>query len=60
MLKQHTKESQQEAASIALSSDLSRKQTAVDLEVGVSTLTRWIQIHRHKDDFRAPSSTDLK
>lgn len=59
MAKQHTKEFQQEAVRIALSSDLSRKQTAEDLGIGFSTLSRWIQIHRHRDDVRAPSDIDL-
>ena len=60
MAKQHTKEFQQEAVRIALSSDLSRKQTAADLGVGFSTLSRWIQLHRHRDDVRAPSGTVLE
>jgi len=60
MAKQHTKEFQQEAVRIALSSDLSRKQTAADLGIGFSTLSRWIQIHRHRDDVSAPSCTDLE
>ena len=60
MAKQHTKEFQQEAVRIALSSDLSRKQTAADLGVGLSTLSRWIQIHRHRDDVNAPSDVSLE
>ena len=55
MAKQHSKEFQvrslplvQEAVRIALSSDLSRKQTAADLGVGFSTLSRWFQIHRNR------------
>jgi len=60
MAKQHTKAFQQEAVRIALSSDLSRKQTATDLGIGFSTLSRWIQIHRHRDDVSAPSGTDLE
>ena len=59
MAKQHTKEFQQEAVRIALSSDLSRKQVASDLGVGFSTLSRWIQIHRHRDDVSAPTDIDL-
>jgi len=60
MAKQHTKEFQQEAVRIALSSDLSRKQVATDLGIGFSTLSRWIQIHRHRDDVRAPFEIDLE
>jgi len=45
---------------IALSSDLPRKQVASDLGVGFSTLGRWIQIHRHRDDVSAPTDIDLK
>ncbi len=60
MAKQHTKEFQQEAVRIALSSDLSRKQTAADLGIGFSTLSRWIQIHRHTDDVSAPTDINLE
>lgn len=60
MAKQHSKEFQQEAVRIALSSDLSRKHTAADLGVGFSTLSRWIQIHRHEDDVRTPSDINLE
>ena len=60
MAKKHTKEFQQEAVRIALSSDLSRKQVASDLGVGFSTLDRWIQIHRHRDDVSAPTDIDLE
>ena len=60
MAKQHTKEFQQEAVGIALSSDLSRKQTAADLGIGFSTLSRWIQIHRHTDDVSAPTDINLE
>ena len=60
MAKQHTKEFQQESVRIALSSDLSRKQTAIDLGIGFSTLSRWIQIHRHEDDVRTPSDINLE
>ena len=60
MAKQHTKEFQQEAVRLALSSGLSRKQTAADLGVGFSTLSRWIQLHRHRDDVSAPPDVDLE
>lgn len=60
MVKKHTKEFQQEAVRIALSSELSRKQVASDLGVGFSTLGRWIQIHRHRDDVAAPTDIDLE
>ncbi len=60
MAKKHTKEFQQEAVRIALSSNLSRKQVAADLGVGFSTLGRWIQIHRHRDDVSPPTDIDLE
>jgi len=60
MAKKHTKEFQQEAVRIALSSDLSRKQVAADLGVGFSTLGRWIQIHRHRDDVSVPTDLNLE
>ena len=60
MARKHTKEFQQEAVRIALSSDLPRKQVAADLGVGFSTLSRWIQIHRHRDDVSAPTDVDLE
>jgi len=40
MAKQHTKEFQQETVRIALSSNISRKQVATDLDIGFSTLSR--------------------
>jgi len=60
MAKQHTKAFQQEAVRIALSSNLSRKQVATDLDIGFSTLSRWIQIHRHLDDVNIPSDASLE
>ena len=67
MAKKHTKEFQvrslplvQEAVRIALSSDLSRKQTAGDLGMSFPTLSRWIQVHRHLDDVSIPSDTSLE
>ena len=60
MAKQHTKEFQQEAARIALSSDLSRKQTAAALGIVFSTPSRWIHMHRSRDDVSTPSGTDLR
>ncbi len=60
MAKKRTNEFQHEAVRLALSSDLSRKQTAIDLGVGFSTLNRWIQIHRHRDDVSTPSDASLE
>jgi transposase len=39
----HTAEFRQEAARVALTSGLTRKQVASDFRVGFSTLSRWVQ-----------------
>ena len=42
----HTAEFRQEAARVALTSGLTRKQVASDFRVGFSTLNRWVQQDR--------------
>ncbi len=44
-----TDEFRKHAVRIALTSGLSRKQIAVDLGVGMSTLNKWITAHRGTD-----------
>ena len=44
-----TDEFRQDAVRIALTSELTRKQVADDLGVGVSTLNKWITAHRDTD-----------
>ncbi len=46
MATSHTPEFRAEAVRIALTSGLLRKQVAVDLGVGFSTLSRWVQLDR--------------
>ncbi|GHE82477.1 hypothetical protein GCM10019059_44950 [Camelimonas fluminis] len=42
----HGEEFQREAVRIALTSGLPRKRVAADLGIGLSTLTRWVSLHR--------------
>ena len=44
-----TDEFRQDAVRIALTSGLTRKQVASDLGVGMSTLNKWITLHRDTD-----------
>ena len=44
-----TDEFRQDAVRIALSSELTRKQVADDLGVGMSTLSKWIMAYRDTD-----------
>ena len=44
-----TDEFRKDAVRIALTSGLSRKQVADDLGVGMSTLNKWITVHRDTD-----------
>lgn len=44
-----TDEFRQDAVRIALTSGLTRKQVADDLGVGMSTLNKWIAVHRDTD-----------
>jgi transposase len=54
----HGEEFQREAVRIALTSGLPRKRVAADLGVGLSTLTRWVSLHRRLDLPPSPE-TDL-
>ena len=54
----HGAEFQHEAVRIALTSGLPRKRVATDLGIGLSTLTRWVSLHR-REDLPASPDTDL-
>jgi len=54
-----TEEFRQEAVRIALTSGLTRKQVASDLNVGFSTLSKWIQQDRKNPD-KPSSQSDLE
>lgn len=54
----HGDEFQREAVRIALTSGLPRKRVAADLGIGLSTLTRWVSVHR-REDLPASPDTDL-
>ncbi|AIT79050.1 transposase [Novosphingobium pentaromativorans US6-1] len=54
----HGEEFQREAVRIALTSSLPRKRVAADLGIGLSTLTRWVSLHRREDLPTSPD-TDL-
>ncbi|AKM10983.1 transposase [Croceicoccus naphthovorans] len=45
----HGEEFQREAVRIALTNGLPRKRVAADLGIGLSTLTRWVSLHRRED-----------
>jgi transposase len=49
MGQKRTNEFRQDAVRIALTSGLTRKQVASDLGVGLSTLNKWITLHRDTD-----------
>jgi len=59
MAKKHTEEFKQEAIRIALTSGLPRRQVADDLNVGFSTLAKWIQKSREIDDLPPVADIDL-
>ena len=44
-----TEEFRQDAVRIGLTSGLTRKQVADDLGIGMSTLNKWITVHRDTD-----------
>ena len=50
MPKHFTKEFEDEAVRLALTSGRTRREIAEDLGIGISTLTRWIGKHRDRDD----------
>jgi len=54
----HGEEFQREAVRIALTSGLPRKRVAADLGIGLSTLTRWVSLHRG-EDFPTSPDADL-
>ncbi len=49
MRRVRTDEFRKGAVRIALTSGLTRKQVASDLGIGMSTLTKWIALHRDTD-----------
>ncbi len=49
MATRHSEEFKRDAVRIALTSGLTRKQISSDLGVGMSTLNKWISIHRDTD-----------
>ena len=56
----HSEEFKREAVRLALSSGLTRKQVAVDLGIGLSTLGKWIATCRAEDCQHLPSADLLK
>ncbi|RKF19173.1 hypothetical protein D6851_11885 [Altericroceibacterium spongiae] len=54
----HSEEFQREAIRIVLTSGLPRKRVAADLGISLSTLTRWISLHRQENLSVSPD-TDL-
>ncbi len=54
-----TDEFRKDAARIALTSGLSRRQIADDLGVGMSTLNKWITTHRDTDVVPPPKDREL-
>ena len=49
-----TEEFRSEAVRIALTSGLSHKQVAADLGIGLSTLGKWINSHKHTELLSGP------
>jgi len=45
----HTDDFKREAVRIALSSGLSRRRVASDLDIGLSTLCKWVSVFRPTD-----------
>ena len=50
----YTEEFRRDAVLIATTSGLTRPQVASDLGVGLSTLSKWVQKHRHDDLMSGP------
>jgi len=50
----YTEEFRRDAVRIATTSGLTRPQVASDLGVGLSTLNKWVQRHRHDDLMSGP------
>jgi len=55
----YTEEFRRDAVRIATTSGLTRPQVASDLGVGLSTLNKWVQKHRH-DDLMSGPHDDVK
>ena len=55
-----TEEFRSEAVRIALTSGLSHKQVADDLDIGLSTLGKWVTRHKHAELMSGPTSVRLK
>lgn len=60
MGQRYGEEFKREAAGLALSSGLSRRQVAADLGVGLSTLGKWIATYRTEERIDLPSADLLK
>ena len=54
MASRRSEEFRREAVRLALSSGLTRTHVAADLGVGLSTLNKWVQKHRHDDLMSGP------
>ena len=53
---QYTKEFKQDAVELSLSSDKTREQIANNLDVSVSTLTRWVREYREHGEKAFPGN----
>lgn len=54
MASRRSDEFRHEAVRLALTSGLTRTRVAADLGVGLSTLNKWVQKHRHDDLMSGP------
>jgi transposase len=54
MASRRSEEFRHEAVRLALTSGLTRTQIAAELGVGLSTLNKWVQRHRHDDLMSGP------
>ena len=52
----HSEEFKRDAVRIALTSDLTRRQVASDLGMGVSTLNKWIKVAQDREDASLPDA----
>ena len=60
MVSRHGTEFRREAVRLALTSGLTRKQIAVDLGAGFSTLNKWVQQDRDKELMAGPHEDQEK
>ncbi len=60
MAKQHTEEFKRDSVLIALTSGLTRNQVASDLNVGLSTLGKWIRQFQMDEEATVPDPDLLK